>query len=429
MGSPAGPYEYIPETFGLRGTPGKPVSETEYKRVQLQRRAEKLIRDTIAPYNQNPDLTALAPAVMRALDQGGKDPDVATAIKRRIGADKVDAARIEGTKADFQPGGPAKPGATPANPGGTPAANADPIANLESGLRAYASSMPDPSHYKNPDGTLDDAQYRAELADWFSAMGEMQKTLTGFREARAGITKLADGTIVTQDAFDKMDPMAQAQVRQFMQSNNDVLTNAYNKTMNDIGLTEYALPRDATKDANAIKQARFANTATAQAGKIAYDTLNTDRATKELNRELSGRADSYNRTKLVTDTMAAAAPWATGGKTEFTGNDFGGLLSGLLQQSNPGSDRNAVALRFPSSIRLDPQGLLAANDAAAGVGGRLPVIPQLISMPADAAAAPSLLDMPNTPPPVLRRPNAPTLVPMPGGGSIVGAGLLNEYVP
>lgn len=162
-----------------------------------------------------------------------------------------------------------------------------------------------------------------------------------------------------------LDPQARAQADAI---NQQVWTDVQNKYLSDqYGLNADRITSLFNSKISGINQS------------LGYDQNALSRANSLISRQLQGQQESRARAQFVTDTLTKLAPWATGGKTEFTGNDFGAI--GAEYAKMAGMDPNAVALRFPGSMTVTPQSLLAMYDQQAGVGGQLPGIPEMETTP------------------------------------------------
>lgn len=112
---------------------------------------------------------------------------------------------------------------------------------------------------------------------------------------------------------------------------------------------------------------------------LSYDQNALTRANSLINRQLAGKQEADARAKFVTDTLTSLAPWATGGKTEFTGNDFGAIGAEFAKAA--GMDPNATALKFPGSVTVNPSSLLDLYDQQMGTSGPLPGVPDMLTNP------------------------------------------------
>lgn len=287
---------------------------------------------------------------------------------------------------------------------GPPSQGGDPVANLRAVYATLSGSMPSPGDY--PDA----ASYEADYSDWETHITSVASQLKAARELASGITRLEDNTIITKADYNALDDFAKAQVDRYIQKQNTDLEDAYNATMNALDLSEFTTARSGVAAQNDKLTNDFANKTSALTTSLAYDRETGDNAARKVSRMVSGQQEARQRADYVSTTDLAAAPKATGGKTSFTANDFGGLLGDYAY--SVGVDPNAEAVRYPTTININPRGLLDEYDTRAGVGGPLPAIPDMVTQAAQLPQAPTLLDIPQGAP-TLRRPSAPVYAPLP----------------
>lgn len=279
---------------------------------------------------------------------------------------------------------------------------------VDAGVTATLQHKPkptDPKYANDPDA------YAAADAEWQSWFALVLKNQQAYHDSAAGITRLQDGTVITKAQYDGLDPVAKQQVDAWVSDQNRKREDDYSKIVNDLGLKEFDIRRQGALDANTakIQQQTAANSRTAT--QIAYDQASTANAAQKVNRAVNGQQENRERSKFITDTQAAAAPLTTGGKTDYQASDFGGLLEGLAAMA--GQPAGATLFHVPTTVHLDPAGLLAGMDTASGVGGPLPAIPNMVTDPSTIAAAPSLESIPRSAP-NFRYPAPPRMVTMPG---------------
>lgn len=294
-------------------------------------------------------------------------------------------------------------------------ANLEPVKVLQTAYRTLANSRPDPDDFP------DEGSYDSEYSFWDEQMTSISGQLKAARELASGITRLEDNTIITKADYDALDDFAKAQVDRYIAKQNTDLENAYNATMNALDLSEFTTARAGVKDQNQKIIDDFANKTSAVTTSLSFDRESGDSAARKVSRMLNGQQESRQRADYVSSTDLAAAGKATGGKTSFSANDFGGILGDYA--SSVGLDPNAAAVRFPTTININPRGLLDEYDTRAGVGGALPIIPDLVTQAASLPQAPTLLDIPQGGP-ALRRPTMPPAYALPsdlraGGGSLL----------
>lgn len=128
---------------------------------------------------------------------------------------------------------------------------------------------------------------------------------------------------------------------------------------------------------------------------LSYDQNALTRANSLINRQLAGKQEADARAKFVTDTLTSLAPWATGGKTEFTGNDFGAIGAEFAKAA--GMDPNATALKFPGSVTVNPSSLLDLYDQQMGTSGPLPSVPEMLTNPSLLGQISGGMSLPPTP--------------------------------
>lgn len=324
---------------------------------------------------------ALTPAEIELLREFMLPEEFALYVEPHInnqgGVDSDDSVPFEEPAADFDPNefGDAGP--------------FDAIAALDAALRRLTETNPE----------------RGLEAEWGRAIAELARVkgqlLEEVDETRI---RLDDGTVISQEEFDDLDPLSRGQVETFLTDRKRRIEQEARDVLNTFALDEYALERGAVNDENTRLVADYNARASEFRNQISRDELSLDQAVLALDREFKGLSESRARVKLEITTALEAAPFGTvGGKTAFTGGDLGAGVIRLMQQAGIQDAANAVALRFPGSIQLNPAAALNRRDAELGVGqGPLPSVPGLTTA-ATAPGAPSLqpsIQLPTQLPPV-----------------------------
>lgn len=300
----------------------------------------------------------------------------------------------------------ARQSATPATPGGG-LSDTD-LQALVSGdivpLLEYVMAQTSKSFIQGGPQRADygsDEEYEAALASWdsgeaLSGIVELATTLDKFRKLQGGQIPLPDGSgTLSLDMINSPDPAIAAYARTIVDNFNRDAFNSYNTLMNNMGLSQFEVDTSAASFENDQRQAEFTNSLAAFRENTDWDKLNVGRAADEVNRHLSGLQESRSRADLETQAQLAAAPYATGGKTEFTPNDIGAL--GVEAGRMAGLMPDQVAIRYPSTMVVDPGAMMRANDAALGVTGPIPTIPQLTTSPNMIPAPPTFVSGPPAP--------------------------------
>ena len=324
---------------------------------------------------------ALTPAEIELLREFMLPEEFALYVEPHInnqgGVDSDDSVPFEEPAADFDPNefGDAGP--------------FDAIAALDAALRRLTETNPE----------------RGLEAEWGRAIAELARVkgqlLEEVDETRI---RLDDGTVITQEEFDDLDPLSRGQVETFLTDRKRRIEQEARDVLNTFALDEYALERGAVNDENTRLVADYNARASEFRNQISRDELSLDQAVLALDREFKGLSESRARVKLEITTALEAAPFGTvGGKTAFTGGDLGAGVIRLMQQAGIQDAANVEAIRFPGSIQLNPAAALNRRDAELGVGqGPLPSVPGLTTA-ATAPGAPSLqpsIQLPTQLPPV-----------------------------
>lgn len=276
---------------------------------------------------------------------------------------------------------------------------------LQSLLRAateeFMTGGPQRGDYATEDDYLD-ARDSYDPADAMDNILKIGGALSEIQQMSSGKLTLDDGTIITSDMLNSADPVVAAQYRAAFENRARSLFNGYNDLMNQAGLDQWKVDLEGATFENDRRQAEFTNAVTKFRENTDWDTLNLARASDAINRELSGMAESRSRADLRTRAALEAAPYATGGKTEFTPRDIGAL--GIEAARMAGVLPDEVAVRYPGTQTIDPGAMLAEYDRQFGVGGGLPAVPQLTTSPGMLPALPAFQGAPPGGPPRLGAP-------------------------
>jgi uncharacterized coiled-coil protein SlyX len=143
-------------------------------------------------------------------------------------------------------------------------------------------------------------------------------------------------------------------------------------------------------DPNRTAQQDFENRLAELQARLAVDDITLDKASREVSRHLDTLAESRARADLTTRSLLDAAPFATGGKTSFSGSDLGGGISLLLNQAGIADPSRMSLLEYPTTLDIDPAALMAQGDAALGAQGQVPQIPALAATQGNVPARPTL---------------------------------------
>ena len=269
-------------------------------------------------------------------------------------------------------------------------------------LSSALQGAPAPSDFPDP------VDYNLAYLDWLEIVNQAITVAQSVRELNAGLTRIDDNTLVTQEQFDALDPLAQSQVVQRFAQQQQEAQASYNSLLNALGLSEFQTARGALLDENARLSQDFLNRVTEIDQSLALDEANQQTALRGIDRQLLGQQESRLRAGLETDAQLTSAPFATDepGKRSFTGADLGAGATRLAQQAGIRDAANIPLITFPGSTRVDPGALLEFGDEAAGVGGPLPEVPALQTDRASLPAAPTTQPIPQGGPTLLR-PGAP----------------------
>ena len=280
-----------------------------------------------------------------------------------------------------------------------------PQQQIEAALQALMQNPPSKDDYVDDTGIFDSAGYKAATSEWTSSITSMIDLAKYYRDQQAGVFTLPDGTIVTQDYMDSLDPATRQQVEAQLANQNVARQNQFNDAMNALGLTEWTTNRTGVTEENARRSTDFQNQMEAYRENLALDKANQDTVINRVDRQLKGMQEASSRASTTMDALLKAAPWATSnGKTAFTGNDFG--AAGAKLAGYAGLNPNDVALTYTGTQTLDPNAIFNAYDSALGVSGPLPEIPGLTTTAGMIPSAPSSIPVPQGAPSFLA-PNAP----------------------
>ncbi|MGE3463911.1 MAG: hypothetical protein AB7I04_18535 [Pseudomonadales bacterium] len=230
--------------------------------------------------------------------------------------------------------------------------------DLKSALAALQGEMPDSSA---PAYQADPVQFAQDFQAWLSLYLDTSDAYAAQQSAAWGYATLPDGTMVPTG---ELTPQQAA----IWQQANDA---KYSQTMQALGLQQAKLVSDQ-------RQAGFNNQMDRIDTAMKRDDTRLRRAESDINRSISGLSESRNRADLISSAKQAAAPYATqGGKTSFSGNDLGSLISSFAGFA--GVDPNSSLLNYQGVSNIDPEGDMARLDAQLGVSGKLPGLPSLLS--------------------------------------------------
>jgi hypothetical protein len=241
---------------------------------------------------------------------------------------------------------------------------------------------------------------------WLSETHNLSQLYDAVSQQENNLFQTQDGYIVP---LSSMPPEVQDAVR----ASNE---NLINKFYNDYQIDTYNLDKDRT-------QADFTNKVAATDQKMRLDDLRLKQANQAVARALQGKQEASARAKIVQDTLLAAAPWATGGKTEFSPADLGSI--GTEWARYAGLPANQPVVRYPGSMTVDPASIIAEYDRQMGVSGAVPDSGSILTGIESLNSAPNLPQ----PPSLLRPVPVPTAFPQRtsvqpasgGSGSVVEA--------
>lgn len=273
-------------------------------------------------------------------------------------------------------------------------------------IQAQLEAQPVPDDYEYPE------DYSADAATWAQGITEVLGLQQKARESKAGLIRIDDNTVIPESLLASLSPGERAQVDYIRQLNDAKLDNEYATIVNKYQVEQYDRALDRTKLEDDRRQREFDNQRRIAADAMDADRFDLEQAVANVNRSLQGLAEGRSRAgQIEEDRMAAAAYGTTGGKTDFSAADFGGLTSAMAQRA--GLNPQASLFRFPGSYTVDPEATLARQDARLGVSGQIPGLPQggtsaRSLFPGAVPSSGALPDLPSLmPPPALpRRPGA-----------------------
>ncbi len=245
-----------------------------------------------------------------------------------------------------------------------------------------------------------------EKADLAQQMLATEQDIVSLSMLNSGVIALEDGTLLTQEMLNHSDPYLRQQYQQEWNRRQAAITDAANAALNQYDLDEYSLARQAAQDANATRTAAFNAQMSSIGKRLELNAITIDQAVAEAKRVFDGMAEGRARADLETDTAMKAAPWSTGGKTEFSPADTG--MTRLAQLAGI-RDMNAPVIRYPGSMTIDPRGAMEEWDRRIGVEGGTQPIPKVTVQESEIPRGVGLTEMPGTP--RLRRPS----IQMPAG--------------
>ena len=141
--------------------------------------------------------------------------------------------------------------------------------------------------------------------------------------------------------------------------------------------------------------------------------VDMDRAVADLDRWFGVREQNESRANLITQSQFEAQPWAIpeGHNGQFGASDFGGLAESIAEFA--GLDPSQATMNFPTTMTIDPEGVMNRFDEAGGVGGQAPTIPGLPFGYEDVPGTPSLPGFTPFDPNSLTDPSQPPEFPAP----------------
>lgn len=222
--------------------------------------------------------------------------------------------------------------------------------------------------------------------DFFLLAGEGLKNLDALHQfENQGRISMGDGSFITLDDLEAADPLVRSQATAALYKFGEDALGSGNSFLQSMGLPTFDFP-----DTKAAQQ-DYENQLSDIGTKIALGEAQTSNAAQKVARLLGGLAESRARASMVTDQLLKSAPRATTpGKTAFSAGDLG--LSLLSRRSGIPDSQELV--RYPTTLDIDPAGLMAQGDQGLGVTGQLPQIPDMLTgagdLPVRPQYAPSL---------------------------------------
>lgn len=263
-------------------------------------------------------------------------------------------------------------------------------------IAAYLADLMDPATYSDL-GPEDRAFLIAQAQ---GALGGLIDNTIALQEIGvSGELRLDDGTVLTTELLTDPDLVIRAQAVQAFAERLGSTIAERNQMMLDAGLEDFVTEDTsgagsasaAARERNQLEQARFANDLAKLGAELDIKDATTRRIDSQVARHLGGLQESRARTSDTLDTILRALPLASAsGKTAFTANELGGGVSALARMG--GIDPNASLLQFTGQQTIAPDAHRAAGDAALGVSGPVPTVPDLGSLvvPTPPALTPTL---------------------------------------
>lgn len=285
-------------------------------------------------------------------------------------------------------------------------------------LASLMESQPEPGDFKDQvqNGVMVYSaaeQYQDALSGWMQSMQDAVKLKQSYAEEESGMWRMEDGSIITRDMMDQLDPASRAQVESYIANKNIERDNAFNQLLNELNLTEFTTGQNSAISENSRRSKDFQNQLEAYREGISLDQANQNTAVRKVDRQLSGMQEASSRAATTLEALMKAAPWGTsGGKTSFTPADLGGAVTTLARFGGVGA--NDPLLNFTGTLNVDPNSMFNFYDQQLGVSGPLPQIPDLQTTPGQIPLPPSSIPIQQGSPSFIR-PQPPVPTPMPQG--------------
>lgn len=279
------------------------------------------------------------------------------------------------------------------------------INDILDGVKASEPKADDPRYQPynsttNPDGGQN---FQTDHGKWATTVTSLLTQQRQFQIAAAGLHEMPDGTTVS---LGSLSPDQRAAVE-------SANYNAYAKTMNDLGLSDFTAKNTAITQQNSAVNSDFNNRMAKFNAGVSYDSANLQRSGQEQQRWTAAQNVADQDAKNVAAAQLQAEQWGTsGGKTDFSPNDLGSIDQAYAKLLGIPADQ--PLLRYPGMQTLDPVGDRLASAAAMGISGAPPLVPAMTSDPSQIPASPTL-QIPGTMPPPQLRPRAPMPPPNVGG--------------
>lgn len=233
------------------------------------------------------------------------------------------------------------------------------------------------------------------------------KQLDASKLAEQGKVTLGDGTVITSRMLNDPDPAVAAQWQQLYADRQNAIENDNVGLINKYAQQSYSNQRQQVADNNATILASYNAEMDSIRTRLARGTLDEKTAADAVTRAIQGLQESRGRASLEETTAKDFAPYGTvGGKTDFSASDLGASTEILAR--NAGLSPSDSVIKFPGVINFNPQRAMAQTDAAFGVDGPLPTMPQVAVSDADiprgvGLSSPGAIALPQFAPPVPRR--------------------------